>query len=77
VKPIIRFNKKLLWDYDIKEEDLAKEDVLIFYLSRMLNNGTIEDVSSIPLEFIEKYFDRLNLSRKVRKFWKWYLESIE
>jgi hypothetical protein len=71
----IKFNKRLFWDYDISNQDLEKEDVLIFYISRILNNGTIKDVKEIPIELIEKYIDRLNLSTKVRKFWEWYLKE--
>ena len=71
----IKFNKRLFWDYDISDQDLEKEDVLIFYISRILNNGTIKDVKEIPIELIEKYIDRLNLSSKVRKFWEWYLKA--
>lgn len=70
----IKFNKKLLWDYDISEEDLEKEDVYLFYVSRVLNNGTFGEVKEIPIEFIEKNLDRLNLSSKVRKFWEWHLK---
>jgi hypothetical protein len=70
---LVRLKKKLLWDYQISEEDLKKEEVFIFYLSRVLNNGNFADVSEIPLELIEKHIDKLALSRKVRKFWDWYL----
>lgn len=69
----IRFNKKLFWDYEISEGDLKKEDVLIFYISRVLNNGTLSDVLEIPVELIRKYIDRLSLSSEVRRFWNWYL----
>lgn len=69
----LRFNKKLLWDYDITEQDLEREDVLILYLSRVLNGGTREDVSEIPLGLIEERLPRLFLSRRVRRFWEWYL----
>ena len=67
-----KLNKKLLWDYQVSEEDLKKEGVFIFYLSRVLNNGNSADISELPLELIEKYIDKLCLSRKVRKFWGWY-----
>ncbi len=73
----INFSKKLFWDYEITEQDLKKEDVLIFYISRILNNGTRDDVFEIPLELIEKHMDRLSLSGKVRKFWKWYPGGIK
>lgn len=75
MKQTVKFNPKLLWDYAITEKDLEREDVLIFYISRVLNNGVIEDVHGIPLELIEKYFDRLHLSSKIRKFWEWYLKK--
>ena len=70
-----KFNKKFFWDYDISDQDLKKEDVLIFYISRVLNNGAIKDVKEIPIELIDKYIDRLTLSSKVRKFWEWYLKA--
>lgn len=71
----IKFNKELLWDYEIKEDDLEREEVLILYISRVLNNGNFEDVSSIPTELIQKFLNRLFLSKKVRKFWEWYLHD--
>jgi len=74
---MVKLNKKLLWDYQISEEDLKKERVFIFYLSRLLNNGSFGDISEIPLELIEKYADKLHLSRKVRKFWEWYLRKTQ
>ncbi len=40
----MKFNKKLLWNYDISESDLEREDVYILYVSRVLNNGTIDEV---------------------------------
>lgn len=72
---LAKLNKKVLWDYKISEEDLKNESVLIFYLSRLLNNGNFDDISEIPLELIEKYLDKFSLSRKVRKFWVWYLRK--
>jgi hypothetical protein len=69
----LRFNKSLLWDYQITEEDLKNEEVFIFYLSRVLNNGSYRDIKELPLETIKKYLKGLHLSRRVRKFWEWYL----
>ena len=73
MKPAIKFNPKLLWDYSLTEQDLEREDVLIFYISRVLNNGTLVDVQGIPLDLIEKYFDRLFSPRRIRVFWERYL----
>jgi len=69
----LKLNKKLIWDYDIKEEDLEKEVILILYISKILNNGTLKDILEIPFELIEKYLDKLFLSRNVRTFWEWYI----
>lgn len=66
----IRFNKALFWDYEIAPEDLKKEDVFILYLSRVLNNGCLQDIQEIPLEIIKKYLDKLHLASKVKNFWR-------
>ena len=68
----LKFNRSLVWDYDICEKDLEKEEVFIFYLSRILNNGCYSDVIDVPIEVIEKYLPKLHLSTKVRNFWEWY-----
>jgi hypothetical protein len=64
-----------MWDYDITPEDLKREDVFILYLSRVLNNGCLQDIHEIPLETIKKYLNKLHLASKVRKFWLWYLKK--
>lgn len=71
----LTFNKKLLWDYDLTEEDLENENLFIFYLSRLLNNGSFDDVQEVPPEVIEQYLYRLHLSGAVRRFWQWYLKE--
>ena len=71
----VKFNRALVWDYEISEEDLESEGVFIFYLSRVLNNGCFRDIAEIPVETIEKYMGKLHLSSKVRRFWEWYLRS--
>jgi len=70
-----KLNKKLLWDYDISEEDLKDERVFLFYLSRVLNNGNAADIKELPRDLIQRNINKLCLSRKVRKFWEWYLEN--
>lgn len=75
MKKLKKINKDLIWDYDIKESDLKNEDVLILYISRVLNNGTYYDVKNIPHSLILKYIDKLYLSKKVKNFWQWYLKS--
>ena len=69
----VAFSKRLCWDYDIKAEDLEREDVLILYISKVLSNGTLRDVQGIPMELIVNYLSRLYLPRQIRRFWEWYL----
>ena len=70
-----KLKKTLLWDYEISDRDLDREDVYIFYLSRILNNGTYSDIREIPVDVIQRHLPRLHLSGKVRKFWEWYLKD--
>jgi hypothetical protein len=74
VNPPVKFNPQLFWDYSITEQDLEREDVLILYISKVLENGTLTDVKGVPIEFIEKYLDRLFIPKRVRTFWEWYLK---
>lgn len=69
----VTFNRTLFWDYQITQKDLENEDVFIFYLSRVLNNGCFQDIAEIPMEVIREYIGKLHLASKVRKFWEWYL----
>lgn len=70
----INVNKRLIWDYPWKEDEYQSPNFFKWYLSRVLNNGTYNDVRQIPLSVIREYLSELNLSRKVEDFWKWYLE---
>jgi len=75
-KPVankVVFNKRLCWDYDIKEDDLKQEDVLILYISKVLSHGTLRDVQGIPVELVLTYLPRLYLPRQIRRFWEWHL----
>lgn len=72
----VKFNRALFWDYQIAQKDLENEGVFVFYLSRVLNNGSFQDVTEIPVETIKKYLKKLHLASKVRKFWEWYLPNL-
>ncbi len=73
----LKIHRELLWDYDLKPEDLEREDVRIFYISRVLNQGTVQEVRDIPIALIRHYLKRLNLTPDVRRFWEWYLKGRE
>ena len=71
----IEVNLKLVWDNEIKPEEIQTEEFFVWYLSRVLNNGNWEDIRRIPREVIRSYLGRLNLSRQVEQFWNWYLNT--
>jgi hypothetical protein len=74
MKPNIIFDRQLFWDYDFTEERLETEEGLIFYISRVLNNGTMQHIREMPEDLIQRYLPSLHLSRTVRNYWEWYFE---
>ncbi len=71
----IQVNPALLWDYEFRQEEFRTEDFFVWYLGRQLDNGTFDEVRAIPHEVIAKYLDRLRICRRVREFWKWFLNA--
>jgi hypothetical protein len=69
----IHINKELIWDYHFDEDEYNSDYFFKWYLTRILNNGTIKDIKNIPIEAIKKNFTELTLSSNVHKFWEWYL----
>ncbi len=64
-------NKKLIWDYDFKG-NYGSEEFKRWYISRVLNCGTMEDIRHVGMGAIKRYFPKLNLSGGIKKFWEWY-----
>ena len=71
----IEINPALLWDYDFSPEEMQEERFLIWYLGRLLERGTADEVKRVPTQVIAKYLDRLALSHRVQRFWSWYLKQ--
>lgn len=69
----IPVNEALIWDYHWKEEDYKTERFLKWYLARVLSNGTAKDLKYVDFNIIAKYLKELNISRKIAKFWFYYL----
>ncbi len=65
-----------MWDYDFLPEEIQHESFFVWYLGRLLERGTAAEIKSIPKEIIAHYLDRLSLSRRVRRFWEWYLKNV-
>ena len=71
----VEVNRGLLWDYEFSAEKLSSEEFFAFYLGRLLERGTANEVKRIPKDIIAKYLDRLSIPARVREFWQWYLSS--
>ena len=71
----IDVNSDLIWDHDFAREQFQEEPFFIWYLGRLLERGTAEEVRKIPPKVVARYLDRLAISSRIRRFWKWYLED--
>lgn len=71
----IEVNTGLLWDYNFSPTELEQESFFIWYLGRLLERGTAAEVKLIPTEIVDRYLERLSISRRVRRFWEWYLHE--
>jgi hypothetical protein len=70
----IPINEKLVWDYDIPENDQQNEAFLRWYLARVLTRGSADDLRAIGIKTISVYLPDLSLPRDIRAFWEWYLD---
>lgn len=61
---------ELLWDYDLPGDRWMTEEFFLFYLSRILNEGTSREVASVPFGVIREYLPRLSLKADVRRLWE-------
>ena len=71
----LEINPALLWDYKFAPEEMQAENFFIWYLGRLLERGTAAEVKRLPREVVAKYLDRVSVSRRVRRFWEWYLQQ--
>lgn len=73
----IEVNPALIWDYDFQPDQMQQEEFFVWYLGRLLEKGTAEEIKQVPPVVIAQYLDRLRISRRVRRFWRWYLQQIQ
>ena len=66
----IKLNKKYIWDYDIKNLDISKPDVLLWYIQRKID---CNDWKSIDKKTLKKVFKKLKLDPYVREILKQFL----
>lgn len=73
----IPVNENLIWDYDWEKEDYKTEKFFKWYLARVLSNGTAKDLRRINFEIIKKYLKKLNIPRRIARFWFHYFDIKE
>ena len=71
----IEVNTSLLWDQDFTPDQYMDTVFFTWYLGRLLERGTAEEVKKIPKTVIAHYLDHLRISHRVRRFWQWYLKE--
>ncbi len=73
----MKFNKDLIWDYDLTEKDLEREQVREWYVARVITKGNWNDIHDLGLDMIKKYLPKVKIPQKLREFWEWYFTQGE
>ncbi|HLD50017.1 MAG TPA: hypothetical protein VJC08_02340 [bacterium] len=68
----MKINRKLVWDYQVSDEDLKRPAVAEWYVSRVLARGGIQDIRDLGLKTIQIFLPRLFLPKNIHDFWRWY-----
>jgi hypothetical protein len=74
---MLTVRRELVWDHDIPSEPERDEGFMTFYVGRVLERGTAEDVRALGLDRIRKYLAQAPLPRQVLDFWHWWLDYRE
>jgi len=61
---IRKSDKRIIWDYDLDNINLKKEEIKIWYLNRKINYG---DFLGITKKDLIKYLPKLKISPAMRK----------
>ena len=70
-----RVSPRLIWDYDYTEEDLEKESFILWYIGRVLQNGTLKEIKEIGFEQVYQALPALWLPYRVKHFWEFYFSQ--
>lgn len=68
----MKITKNYIWDYDIKNLDLSKPEVLFWYLQRKVEHG---DWEAVDRKTLKKYFSKLKIDFYLRKILKDFLKK--
>ena len=57
-------NKNYIWDYDMKNLDLSKEEAILWYLKRKIEHG---DWQALDRNTLKKYLPKLKIDRYLKE----------
>lgn len=68
----MKLTKKYIWDYDVKELDLRKPEVLLWYLKRKIEYG---DWEALDRKTLKKYLPKLKINPYLKEILRTFLEK--
>ncbi|MCH8011330.1 MAG: hypothetical protein IIA61_05190 [Candidatus Marinimicrobia bacterium] len=61
-------NPRLIWDYNCTEEDFENESFVLWYISRVLHDGTLQDITQIGFKQVYQALSALWLPYRIEHF---------
>ncbi len=68
----MKLTKKYIWDYDVKNLDLSKPSVLLWYLKRKIDYG---DWEALDRKTLKKYLPKLKINPYLKEILKSFLKK--
>lgn len=68
----MKLTKKYIWDYDVKNLDLKKPEVLLWYLQRKIEYG---DWEVLDKETLKKYLPKLKIDPYLKEILRNFLKK--
>lgn len=68
----MKITKNYIWDYDVKNLDLSKKDVLLWYLKRKIEHG---DWEVLDRETLRKYLKKIKINPNLKKILNNFLKK--
>jgi hypothetical protein len=68
----MKLTKNYIWDYDIKNLDLSRPEVLLWYLKRKVEYG---DWEALDRKTLKRYLPKLKIDPYLKKILKNFLKK--
>lgn len=68
----MKLTKNYIWDYDLKNLDLSKREVLLWYLKRKIEHG---DWKAIDRKTLKKYLPELKIDPYLKQILRGFLKK--